>query len=238
MSKIINNKSTLLYRKALLPVLSLFITLLISSCATHQAVPSQNELQLIEQNKSLSIELKQLQQKLIEKQEEIKKLVLSKQHSTREIVRTQTKLRSHNNKADTVANLAEVKTVLKAVADKQDEQILQIIQETEQVITMSVEALKRGNIDKAFQLSNKAQQLIQPIRAKQVKDAAFIDPLTMKVLITCNVRTDPGMGGNVLFTLNGGTQIEALAYVKNWIQIRDEKMGKGWVYSRLLEIAE
>lgn len=228
----------------------LFIALVISSCSSRKTIeisqPSHHEQQLEEQNRQLTTEVERLQQKLLEKQTVINKLVLSKQHTTREVVRTKAKLRSHSSKAETVANIAEVKTMLKAVAENSvNEQQQHAVGKTEQAIAMSVDALKEGDIDKAFKLSNRAQELIQPISAlpeknflKNGQDVIFVDPVTMEVLQTCNVRTGPGMKEDVRFTLESGTQIKALAYVRNWIQIEHDILGKGWVYYQLLGIVQ
>ena len=246
----INTKCGLMNRQSIMLVVFLVLTLVISSCTCKKTIetklPSQYEQQLEEENRELNTEVERLQQKLLNKQDEIKKLLLSQQQTTREVVRTKAKLRSHGSKAETVANIAEVKTVLKTVVDKpMNEQLQQTVDETEQVIVMSVEALKKEDVDKAFELSNKAQQLTQLIRVFQGKeflkngsDVVFVAPLTMKVLTTCNVRTGPGMSNEVHFTLEGGTQIKALTYSKNWIQVEDDSLGKGWVYYQLLEFVE
>jgi hypothetical protein len=245
----INIEASSQNRQLFIPVFFLLFSLVISGCSSPKKIESnipstKRELQLEEQNRQLSLEVEKLQQELLEKQEEIQKLVLSREHSSREVVRTKAKLRSHSSKAGTVANIAEVKTVLKAVAEKRMNKKLQkVVLDTEQVIKMSVDALNQEDVEKAFNLSNRAQQLIQPIRALQVKnflengsDIVFVAPLTMKVLQTCNVRSKPGMNNDVRFTLESGVQVKALANVKNWIQIESETEGKGWVYYKLLEI--
>ena len=249
-SKIINCKCSLMKPQTIMLVVFFLLTLVLSSCickkTTEIKLPSQHEQQLEGENRQLSTEVKRLQQKLLNKQDEIKKLLLSQQQKTREVVRTKAKLRSHSSKAETVANVAEVKTVLKAVAGKaMNEQLQQTVDETEQVIAKSVEALKKEDVDTAFDLSNKAQQLIQPIRTFQGKsflkngsDVVFVAPITMKVLTTCNVRTGPGMNNEVYFTLEAETQVKALTYSKNWIQVEDDILGKGWVYYQLLEFEQ
>jgi hypothetical protein len=198
----------------------------------------------VEANKALTSEVKKLQMNLDDKQNEIKKLILSQQQSSREVVRSKAKLRSHSSKAETVANIAEVKTMLKAVnRTTMDDQLRQLVADTEQMVALSVATLNKGDVDKAFDLSNKAQQLIQPIRTQHGDNLldngsaiVFVDPLLMKVSKTCNVRTDPGMQNDVRFTLERGTEIKALAYVGNWIQVESDKKEKGWVYYKLLEI--
>jgi len=247
--KMINIECGLANRQLVL-VFYFLVSLGISGCTGWETIesrqPSQYEQQLEAQNRQLSTEVERLQQQLLEKQAEVTKLILSQQQTTREVVRTKAKLRSHSSKAETVANIAEVKTVLRAVAEKSlTEEQHGVVRETELMIVMSVDALKEGDIAKASILSNNAQQLIEPIRALQGKnskkngsDVVFIVPLTMKVLKTCNVRSGPGMKEVVRFTLNSGVQIKALAYVENWIQIEDDTLGKGWVYYQLLEIVQ
>lgn len=228
-------------------MMMLAFSILLSACVCQKQIenklPNLYEQNLERQNMQLSMEVEILQQKLLSKQDEIKKLLLSQQQKTREVVRTKAKLLSHSSKAETVANIAEVRTVLKAVAGKtMNEDLQQVVWESEQMITLSIEALEKENIERAFELSNKAQQLIQPIRTlqgidgfKNGSDVAFIAPLTMEVVTASNVRTGPGMNSAVDFILEGGTQIKALSYSKNWIQIEDESLGKGWVYYQLLE---
>ncbi len=242
------NQFHIVCRTLTILLLSFPLILALSSCTAKKKVgayqPSAHEQQLEEENKKLLSEVEKLQQELAGKQDEIKKLILAQQHTTREVVRSKAKLRSHSSKAETVANIAEVKTMLKAASEKaMNEELRQLILDTEQTIALSVAALNKGDIDKAFNLSNKAQQLIQPVRTQQGKnlfnngaDIVFVDPLPMKVTKTCNVRTDPGMQNDILFTLKSGTEIKALAYVENWIQVTSETKGKGWVYYQLLEI--
>ena len=247
-SGMIKGKRDIAGRKIAILMLSLLLLFTLSSCSSPKnkelSQPVCHEQQLEEENRKLHLEVKKLQRELLRKQGEINKLALSQQHTTREVVRTKAKLRSHSSKAETVANIAEVKTMLKAFSGKEvDEQLQQAVYETEQVIAESVAALNRGDVGKAFNLSNKAQQLVQPFRTVQGKNPinngsniVLVAPVMMKATKTCNVRTGPGMQYDARFTLVSGTQITALSYVKNWIQVESRKNGKGWVYYELLEI--
>jgi cell division protein FtsB len=229
-------------------VLLLVLGFSLSTCVGKKKVsvvkPNDHVQELEKENGQLKLRVEQLEQELLVKQDEVKKLILSQQRSTREVVRSKAKLRSHSSKAETVANIAEVKTMLtKARGETMTGQLQQVILETEGTIAKSVLALNRGDVDTAFALSNTAQQLIQPIYTQQGNnsfsegaDVVFVDPLLMKVTRTCNVRNGPGMQNEVVFFLESGMEIQALAYMKNWIQIESDKKGKGWVYYRLLEI--
>ncbi len=239
-------KSTLQIRPVLLLWLMLFVVF-VSGCSVRERIeqqqPSLYEQQLEERNRELSLEVEKLEKKLLRKQGEINQLVLSRQHVTQEVVRTKAKLRSHSSKAETVANIAEVRTVIQSVAGKTlTERQKSSVHDAEQMIALSVDALEAGDIDGAFRLSNKAQVLVQPIRSvhgdiKNGHDVVFITPQAMKAVKDCNVRMAPGMT-KVLFTLESATEVKALAYVKKWIQIETEDNQKGWIYYQLLEIVQ
>ncbi len=235
-------------RLQMLFVLSLVLAISLGACVRKKQItiaqPNHHIQELEKENGQLKLRVEQLEQELLVKQDEVKKLILSQQRSTREVVRSKAKLRSHSSKAETVANIAEVKTMLtKARGETVTEQLRQVILETEGIIAKSVLALNRGDVDTAFALSNTAQQLIQPIYTQQGNnsfsersDVVFVDPLLMRVSKTCNVRSGPGMQNEVVFFLESGTEIQALAYAKNWIQVESDKKDKGWVYYQLLEI--
>lgn len=198
--------------------------------------------QLESQNQQLDLELKRLQKQLTAKQTKIEQLKLEKQQATQQVVRTKAKLRSHHSKAGIVVHLAEVKSVLNSLSEKSmDPPQQQKVQEAEQLIINSEKALNREDIETASSLSNKAQKILIPLLAMQTKnptklDVAFATPLSMVIKKECNVRNAPGMSSKVLFTMEAGSKVKALAFAKNWINIKTVDQRKGWIYYRLLTL--
>jgi len=254
-----------LFSRQKMAVLCLSAALVLGGCAIqkkdepHQVWQSEQQpekqnrqlARLVGEIDSLNQELDQrdsevakLQLKLLEKQAEINQHVLSQQYAIQEVVRTKAKLRSHSSKAEAVANMAEVKMVLKAVAaGPTNEQQRRVVRQAERMLAMSNEALEEGNIDGASYLSNRAHQLVQPIRERQRDqkrseksgaEVVFASPLIMTVLKRCNVRMAPDIKEAVLFRLDSGASVKALAYVENWVRIEDESKDRGWVYYQLL----
>lgn len=225
-------------------LLVIILSIFISSCTTLKILGTQQsaekEQQLKKKNKELTLKVEQLQQKLLKKQAEINKLIFSRQHVAQEAVRFRAKLRSNMGKAETVANIAEVRAVIKSLSDRPlNEQQRSLVYEAEQMITRSVDALGKNDIDRAFRLSSRSMQLIQPIHSlhKAVQERGnviLITPQTMRVLVDCNVRKAPGMT-KVLFTLMGTVEVKALAYTGKWIEIETEDQKRGWIYYQLLE---
>lgn len=198
--------------------------------------------QLELQNQQLDLELKRLQKQLSAKQIKIEQLTLEKQQETQQVVRTRAKLRSHHSKAGIVVHLAEVKTALNSLSEKKMDPLQQQkMQEAEQLIINSEKALNREDIETASSLSNKAQKILAPLLAIQTKhpttlNVAFATPLRMVIKKNCNVRKAPGMSSKVLFTMDAGSKVKALAFAKNWINIKTEDQRKGWIYYRLLTL--
>ncbi len=216
--------------------------------------------QLEQQNQHLDLKLKSLQQeltaqqvkidkfkslqsKLLAKQTKIDQLKLESQRATQQVVRTMAKLRSHHSKDSIVVHLSEVKTELNSLTEKPLNKLQQqTVQEAKQLIAKSVKALsRREDLETAFSLSNKAQKLLIPLLALQTKqqtklDVDFATPLNMTIKKECNVRKGPGMKNKVLFTMDTGSKVKALAFVKNWINIETASRKNGWIYYRLLTL--
>ena len=204
--------------------------------------------QLKAQVTELSNEVARLELKLLEKQSEINQLLQSQRNAIREAVRAKSKLRSHSSKAGAVANMVETKIALKAINPEQlNEQQQSIHAQAKELIAMSDKALDEGNIEGASFLSGKARQLIMTINGqssngeKQDRSLArvhFISPLSMKTAKRSNVRDIPDLKGKVLFQLQSGVQVRALAHSDAWIQIEDARNRKGWVYYQLLKMVQ
>ena len=228
-------------------LLVIFLSIFVGGCTTFKTLRTQpfelEEQQLKKKNKELTLKVEQLQQKLLKKQAEINKLIFSRQHVAQEAVRSRVKLRSNTGKAEIVANIAEVKTVIKSLSAKLlNEEQRSLLHDAEQMIARSVEALGQNDMDRAFRLSGKSMQLIQSIRslhktAQEREYVILIAPQTMRVLGDCNVRKAPGMT-KILFTLKGAVEVKALAYTEKWIKIETEDQRKGWIYYQLLEIVQ
>lgn len=187
-------------------------------------------------------QFKSLQSKLLAKQAEIEQLKIERQQATQLAGRARAKLRYHHNKASMVVHLSEVKTELNSLAEKPLNKLQQqAVQEAKQLIAKSVEALNREDLETAFSLSNKAQKLLIPLLALQTKKQTYLNvdfatPLAMTIKKECNVRQAPGMKNKALFTIDAGSKVKALAFVKNWIKIETDSRKNGWIYYRLLTL--
>lgn len=180
---------------------------------------------------------------LLAKQSEIHKLSSTQEHTIQEVVRVKAKLRSRNSKAETVANLAEVKLTLESLqAGKGQNLQAKPLERARQYISMGEAALENGNYDGAFYLIGQARASLAAADTNpeehlesNAKRTVFPLPVPMKVTQRCNVRAGPGLEKKVLYRLNAGAVVLATGYRGLWIQVKGGNDTKGWIHYSLLK---
>lgn len=183
-----------------------------------------------------------LELRLVAQQSEIKRLSSAQEQAIQEIVRVKAKLRSRNSKAETVANLAEVKLALQGldsekIADFQTE----ALSSAKQYVAMSESALQEGNYDGASYLIAQAKSSLRAAttspdeRQKSNQANSFSVPVVMTVLKRGNVRKGPGMERRVLTQMKPGSRVMATGYQGAWVRVRLTDETSGWIHFSLLK---
>ncbi len=249
-----------------LPVLSVLLLFTLAGCVRQQTKPEalkppptppahDEHLAAIAQQKKQITALQQqlserdaqivkLQLRLLEKQAEINQLSVSQEDAIQEVVRAKAKLRSRSNKAESVANMAEVAMMVKTVKRKTlTEQQAGKVKRAEQLMEMSNRALEEGNFDGAAYLAEEALNLVRPIMMQREgeqnggtdqEQVAFASPLTLHVNSRSNVRDKPDINSRVLFLVDQGDRVKGYAYKGEWIRILDKDGNSGWIYHQLV----
>ena len=185
----------------------------------------------------------QLELQLVAKQSEITRLSSAQEQAVQELVRLKSKLRSRNSKAETVANLAEVKLALQAAqASGAGRQRDDGLKRAQQYIAMSEAALEENNYDGASYLIGQAKYSLRTSIEPPGEDpegdsktSHFALPVQMTVTRRSNVRAGPGTDSEVLATLDSGTSVSATGYRGLWVRIQRRKESTGWIHYSLLE---
>lgn len=185
----------------------------------------------------------QLELQLVAKQSEIERLSSAKDQAVQELVRLKSKLRSRNSKAETVANLAEVKLALQAAqASGAKRHRDDGLKRAQQYVAMSEAALEEGNYDGASYLIGQAKFSLRTSIEPSGEDAEvdgktspFALPVQMTVTRKSNVRAGPGTDTEVLATLDSGASVSATGYRGLWVRIQRKKESIGWIHYSLLE---
>lgn len=184
----------------------------------------------------------QLELQLLSKQLEIQRLSSAREQAIQEIVRVKAKLRSRSSKAETVANLAEVKLRLQSIElnDRADYQV-EGLKRAQQYIAMSEAALDEENYDGASYLIGQAQAYLRtsmdvPGKSSESdsKTHVFSPPIRMTVTQRCNVRAGPGTDQKILTQLHSGASVLATGYRDLWVRIQRPDSTTGWIHYSLL----
>lgn len=184
-----------------------------------------------------------LELQLLEKRSEIEKLSATQEQAIQEVVRVTAKLRSRSSKAETVADLAEVKLALDGLQARKRGAIQRpSIERARQYVTMSEEALESGNFDGASYLIRQAKASIRVAdfssdeRAEDDSDTTvFPEPVLMTVTRKSNVRAGPGLDKQVLYQLDQGRSVSATGYQGLWVRIDGSNGSTGWIHYSLLQ---
>jgi hypothetical protein len=188
----------------------------------------------------------QLELRLLAQQVEIHRLSALQEQAIQEIVRTKSKLRSRNSKAETVASLAEVKLAVQGLqAEGRSGVKVERLDRALQYVAMSEVALQEGNYDGASYLIGQARV---SLRSSQTPTDAglpgaddthsFHVPLRMTVTERCNVRNGPGMGHRILTQLDPGATVSASGYRGLWVRIQTPDAIAGWIHYSLLDAGD
>lgn len=188
--------------------------------------------------------LARLQALLSEKDAQIQKLHRKLDDTIQEAVRTKSKLRSQENKADAVSSLAEAETAMKTLkesmpgADKWSE-----ITQANALMKMGADELKKENYSGTLYVTNQVKAVLKDVQENaQGRDTMtpvggevlFALPLPLKIAASGKVREHPAADSAVAWSVERGTSPVALSYKGPWIRVKGEGDRLGWIFYNLI----
>lgn len=184
-----------------------------------------------------------LQLKLLSRHAEIDKLASTNERLVRDFARNISKARGRGDKTETIRLIAEVDTVVISMAENtlSGDQQTSLLR-AKKYLQEGKKELEKDNLEVASYLANQALSLTQDIQMKKGRqeggdketDVDFIIPLPMKLLNSSNVRKGPSLDDKVLFVLMEGAELFATGYRGQWVKVKIQGRGEGWVYYSLL----
>jgi len=213
-----------------------------SDAADSRALNEQQAAEIRDLNKTNA----ELQLKLLERNAELTRLDDERSEAIQEVVRTKSKLRSIESKAEAASTMAEIEIALKqvkaaAVKAKQDPG--PGIRKAEKLLAMSATEFENSNYGGTIYLATQAKSLIGTRREQmgadnlspQPDEVPFTFPIALKSLRRSNVRDGPGTGFGVLLTLAPETPLLGLGYKDQWVRVRIEDGRDGWMHYTLVD---
>ena len=190
------------------------------------------------------VKLARLQALLSEKDAQTQKLHRKLDNTIQETVRTKSKLRSQENKADAASNFAEAETALKTLKDslsgpdKRPE-----LAQADALMKMSAEELKKENYSGTLYATNQVKAILKDIQdhAQGREKLTPVDgevllalPLPLKIIASGKVYERPAAAAAVAWSVERGASPTAVSYKGPWIRVKGEGDRWGWMFYNLI----
>jgi hypothetical protein len=163
-----------------------------------------------------------------------------------EVVRTKSKLRSIESKAEAASTIAEAEIAVRSIKNRietKQRDKLDELKKAERLLEMSMREFKAQNYGGALylavqsknQVSAGGRRLREHDETARVNgEVAFDQPLTLSLTKNTNLRAGPGLSQPILMTLQQGRAIVGYAYMRSWIRVHTEDGMVGWVHQSLV----
>jgi alpha-D-ribose 1-methylphosphonate 5-triphosphate synthase subunit PhnH len=181
---------------------------------------------------------------LSQKNAQVQKLQRKLDDTIQETVRTKSKLRSQENKAEAVSGLAEAESALKTLKDspsgldKRPEAA-----QANALMKIGAEELKKENYSGSLYATNQVKAVLKDIQdSAQGRDTMtpvdgevlFALPLPLKLAASGKVRERPAADAAVAWSVERGASPVAVSYKGAWIRVKDETGRWGWIFYSLI----
>ncbi len=187
-----------------------------------------------------------LQMKLLERNAELMRLNEERNDAVQEVVRTKSKLRGIESRAEAASSLAEVEIAMKqvkSVAARAQQDPGPAIRKAEQLLAMGATEFEKNNYGGTIYLATQAKSLIGTRREQiggvkpslQPDEVPFAFPIDLRTLTRSNVRGGPGLSFGILRTLPTKAPLIGLSYKDDWVRVRLDDGRDGWVHYTLLD---
>lgn len=183
-----------------------------------------------------------LELQLLEKEGQIGELQGKLDAAMQEVVRAMAKLQSQANRAEAASVMAEVGIALQAVTAPEGDSPADV-QQAQELLSMATDEFNKNNYGGAVYLASQArgvaraaeQRLAGPMgQLVRTGEVLFALPLPLEARTRSNVRQGPGVGFNVLFTIDEGTILTGYSHLSEWIRVGDPDGRSGWILHSLV----
>jgi len=189
--------------------------------------------------------LARLQALLSVKDAQIKKRQQKLDDTIQEAVRTKSKLRSQENKAEAASTLAEAETAVKLLDESlsgADGQPVAV--QVAALMKLGADEFKKENYSGSLYATDQVKAILRDLQENSRGRYAMIPmdgevlfalPLSLKIAVPGQARESPAAESAVAWSIERGTSPTAVSYKGPWIRLRGEDGRWGWIYYDLIE---
>jgi hypothetical protein len=195
-----------------------------------------HQLQLLERNSIVS----SLREQVATQQAEFDQAIA-------EVVRSKSKVRSLESKAQAASDLAEAEIALKGLRAQFPEggEPAALVQ-AQELLKLGGTEFKSGNYGGSLYVTSQARAKLR-LAEVQVRirnslapvdgEVRFATPVDLQLTRTSNLREAPSLDAEVLATLPQGTALRGYSYKGSWVRVETGESVAGWVFQGLVREA-
>lgn len=160
-----------------------------------------------------------------------------------EIVRAMARLQTLASRAEAASVMAEAEIALEAVTGAAGNEEVTAAAQARGLLVLSTTEFAKENYGGALYLASQARRMARmgEVRlrsgdegGRRPGEVLFALPLMLETARRSNVRSGPGVGFDVLFTLDASTPVVGHSHTDRWVRIADGQGRGGWIFHNLV----
>jgi hypothetical protein len=175
-----------------------------------------------------------LELQVLEKDAQVEYLQDQLDEARREVVRSMARLQSVASRAEAASGIAEAELALQSMQDRADIRKLTELASAEFENENWGGALWLANQAKSAALDARGQLAEIDRGALRPDERSLAMPLPLETTRGANVRSGPGTGFGVLYTLPPQSRVVAYSSAEQWLRIVDDSGRRGWISQSLI----
>jgi uncharacterized protein YgiM (DUF1202 family) len=185
-------------------------------------------------NATLERRVASLELQLLEKGAQVEYLQDQLDEARREVVRSMARLQSTASRAEAASGIAEAELASQSLPDRADIRKLTELASAEFENANWGGALWLANQAKSEALEARGQLAEVDQSALRRDERSLALPLPLETTSGANVRSGPGTGFGVLYTLPPQSRVVAYSSADQWLRIVDDSGRRGWISQSLI----
>lgn len=191
----------------------------------------------------LEDQIARLQIQLLERDLVIAELRDQLDGTRQELVRNMAKLQGQASRAEAASGMAEAEIALETLGRTTGGRSLPEFAMAEARLAESTREFSEENFEGALYLATEARTLARGAQrrlgsgtgvALQEGESLFAIPVPLQTVSRSNVRSGPGLGFDVRFTIDGGERVEGRSHTSQWVRVADADGREGWIFHTLV----
>jgi len=197
-----------------------------------QAPPPPPAPDAADQRRVASLELQ-----VLEKSAQVEQLQAQLDEARREVVRSMARLQSTATRAEAASGIAEAELAAKSVPDN-----VAAAAAIRNLTEQSSAEFEKANYGGALYLANQAKSAALSARGQIEGEQGSLRPyerslelpLQLETRTGANVRSGPGTGFGVVYTLPARSRLVAYSSAEQWLRVVDDSGRRGWISQSLI----